>query len=112
LPVRVLSKLFRRLMLARLDALHAAGRLRFAGRLAGLNDGRAFAAHLAPARGKDWFVHAKRPFAGPKAVLAYLARYTPTAWRSRTAASSPSIPRTSPSASRTAAAPAPSAIAP
>jgi len=76
LPVRVLSKLFHRLMLARLDALHAAGRLQFAGRLAELTDGRAFAAHLARARAKDWFVYAKHPFAGPKAVLAYLARYT------------------------------------
>lgn len=76
LPVRVLSKLFRRLMLARLDALHAAGQLQFAGRLAPLAAPGALAAHLAPARAKDWFVYAKRPFAGPKAVLAYLARYT------------------------------------
>ena len=35
-----------------------------------------FAAFLAPPRKKRWFVYAKRPFAGPKAVLTYLSRYT------------------------------------
>jgi hypothetical protein len=76
LPVRVLSRLFRRLLLAGLTAAHAAGRLAFFGDLAGLKDARAFANHLAPVRRKDWFVYAKPPFAGPKAVLAYLSRYT------------------------------------
>jgi hypothetical protein len=76
LPVRVLAKLFRRLMLARLAAAHAAGKLRFFGRHTRLADAAAFAAFLAPLRTTRWFVYAKRPFAGPQAVLAYLARYT------------------------------------
>jgi hypothetical protein len=76
LPVRVLSKLFRRLMLEQLAAAHAAGRLQFFGTHAHLANAKAFAALLAPLRKTRWFVYAKRPFAGPKAVLAYLARYT------------------------------------
>jgi hypothetical protein len=76
LPVRVLSKLFRRLMLEKLLAAHATGRLQFLGSHAHLADAKAFAAFLAPLRKKRWFVYAKRPFAGPKAVLAYLSRYT------------------------------------
>ncbi len=76
LPVRVLSKLFRRLFVDQLAALHAAGRLSFFGDHLGLSDSRAFAAFLAPLKKKPWFVYAKPPFAGPEAVLAYLARYT------------------------------------
>src|SRR5271165_1126405 len=76
LPVRVLSRLFRRLFLEGLAALHAAGRLAFLGDLAPLADKPAFDAALAPLRRSEWVVYAKRPFAGPKAVLAYLARYT------------------------------------
>ena len=76
LPVRVLSKLFRRLMLEKLEAAHAIGRLTFFGEHASLRDPKAFAAQLAPLRKKNWFVYAKPPFAGPQAVLAYLARYT------------------------------------
>jgi hypothetical protein len=76
LPVRVLSRLFRRLFLDRLAALHAAGRLAFFGDLAGLADRAAFATALAPLRKAEWIVYAKRPFAGPEPVLAYLARYT------------------------------------
>jgi putative transposase/transposase-like zinc-binding protein len=76
LPVRVLGKLFRRLFLTRLIALHGAGRLAFHGSLAGLAESRAFLRHLAPVRTKRWVVYAKPPFAGPEAVLAYLARYT------------------------------------
>jgi hypothetical protein len=76
LPVRVLSKLFRRLMIEKLVAAHAAGQLTFYGARAALVDAAAFAAYLAPLRRTRWFVYAKRPFAGPKAVLAYLARYT------------------------------------
>jgi hypothetical protein len=76
LPVRVLSKLFRRLMIEKLVAAHAAGQLNFYGAHASLVDATAFAAHLAPLKRTRWFVYAKRPFAGPKAVLAYLARYT------------------------------------
>jgi hypothetical protein len=76
LPVLVLSRLFRRLMLEKLAAAHKAGRLTFFGEHADLADGKAFAAFLAPLKRTRWFVYAKRPFAGPKAVLAYLARYT------------------------------------
>jgi len=76
LPVRVLSRLFRRLFLTDLAEAHAAGRLAFFGDLDNLQDRRTFDAHLAPLRGKNWFVYAKPPFAGPEAVLAYLARYT------------------------------------
>ena len=76
LPVRVLSRLFRRLFLEEIAALHKAGRLVFFGDLAPLADKRAFDAALAPLRRSKWVVYAKRPFAGPKAVLAYLARYT------------------------------------
>src|SRR6202012_1004515 len=59
-----------------LAALHAAGRLAFLGDLAPLAEKCALDAALAPLRCSDWFVYAKRPFAGPQAVLAYLARYT------------------------------------
>jgi len=76
LPVRVLGKLFRRLFLTKLMALHEADRLVFFGSLAPLADRRAFLRHLRPARSKRWVVYAKPPFAGPEAVLAYLARYT------------------------------------
>ena len=76
LPVRVLSRLFRRLFLAGLAEAHAAGRLAFFGEIESLRHCPAFTAHLAPLRRKNWFVYAKPPFAGPEAVLAYLARYT------------------------------------
>lgn len=76
LPVRALGKLFRRLFLTRLVALHDAGRLAFFGSMAHLADRRAFLRHLAPVRKKRWVVYAKAPFAGPEAVLAYLSRYT------------------------------------
>jgi len=76
LPVRVLGKLFRRLFLARLVALHDAGRLTFFGALAHLAERQAFLRHLSPVRKKRWVVYAKAPFAGPEAVLAYLSRYT------------------------------------
>jgi hypothetical protein len=76
LPVRVLSRLFRRLVLERLAAAHAAGLLTFFGDHAPLSDAPAFAASLAPLRQSEWVVYSKRPFGGPEAVLAYLARYT------------------------------------
>jgi hypothetical protein len=75
-PVRVLSKLFRRLFLEKLVAAHAAGRLTFFGDHRALSGADAFAAYRAPLRSTQWFVYSKRPFAGPAAVLAYLARYT------------------------------------
>jgi len=77
LPVRVLSRLFRRLFLAGLADAHAAGRLAFFGEIEGLRRREVFAAHLAPLKRKNWFVYAKPPpSTGPEAVLAYLARYT------------------------------------
>lgn len=76
LPVRVLSRLFRRLFLERLAALHQAGRLSFFGDDIRLADAQSFAAYLAPLRKTEWVVYAKRPFGGPEAVLAYLSRYT------------------------------------
>jgi len=76
LPVRVLSRLFRRLFLQKLLAAHKAGQLQFFGQHAHLEDARAFAAYLAPLRKTKWFVYSKRPFGGPEAVLAYLSRYT------------------------------------
>jgi hypothetical protein len=76
LPVRVLSRLFRRLFLEGLARLHREGRLAFFGELEGLTDAGAFAAWLAPLRKLEWVVYAKPPFGGPEAVLAYLGRYT------------------------------------
>jgi hypothetical protein len=76
LPVLVLSRLFRRLMLEKLVAAHAASKLTFFGTHAALADAGRFAAFLAPLKKKRWFVYAKKPFAGPRAVLAYLSRYT------------------------------------
>jgi hypothetical protein len=76
LPVRVLSRLFRRLFLEGLEALHAGGELQFFNDLSGLDDAGAFGAYLAPLGNSEWVVYAKRPFAGPEQVLAYLARYT------------------------------------
>jgi hypothetical protein len=76
LPVRVLSRLFRRLFLEGLAKLHRDGRLAFFGEQAGLADRTAFDAFLAPLRRTEWVVYAKEPFAGPEAVLAYLSRYT------------------------------------
>ena len=76
LPVPVLTKLFQGLMLAKLLAAHRAGRLAFFGPHAHLAERKAFAAYLAPLRRIAWYVYAKPPFGGPKAVLAYLARYT------------------------------------
>jgi hypothetical protein len=76
LPVRVLSRLFRRLFLTYLQDAFAAGTLRFGASLAALTDQPAFATHVAPARRIDWVVYAKRPFAGPQQVLDYVGRYT------------------------------------
>jgi hypothetical protein len=76
LPVRVLSRLFRRLFLQMLSAAYATCLLKFHGNRAGLADNAAFAAFLAPLRKIEWVVYAKEPFGGPEAVLAYLSRYT------------------------------------
>jgi hypothetical protein len=76
LPVLVLSKLFRRLMLQKLAASYGKGKLTFFGKHASLANPKAFANFLRPLKTTRWFVYSKRPFAGPKAVLAYLSRYT------------------------------------
>ena len=76
LPVRVLSRLFRRLFLEMLAAAHEADRLKFFGDHAALAGRAIFAAFLAPLRKVEWVVYAKKPFGGPQAVLAYLSRYT------------------------------------
>jgi Putative transposase/Transposase zinc-binding domain len=76
LAVRVLAKLFRRLMLEKLMAAHDAGKLNFYGRHGHLSDTKAFKRFLRPLRRRKWYVDARPPFAGPKSVLAYLSRYT------------------------------------
>jgi putative transposase/transposase-like zinc-binding protein len=76
LPVRVLSRLFRRRFLEALSAAHARGQLQCFGEFAALSSATDFAQWLAPLRQCEWVVYAKRPFAGPAAVLAYLSRYT------------------------------------
>jgi putative transposase/transposase-like zinc-binding protein len=76
LAVTVLSRLFRRLFLDKLIAAHKGGQLAFFGNHARLADAKAFAAHLAPLRRREWVVYCKRPFGGPEEVLRYLARYT------------------------------------
>ncbi|MCG8354767.1 MAG: IS91 family transposase, partial [Kiloniellales bacterium] len=76
LPVRVLSRLFRRLFLEMLATAHAAGRLKFFADHVALADAAAFDRYLIPLRKAEWVVYAKQPFGGPEAVLAYLSRYT------------------------------------
>ncbi len=76
LSVHVLSRLYQRLILEGLVRLHNAGKLQFFGDHADLADTTTFDAFLKPLREIDWVVYAKEPFAGPKAVLAYLSRYT------------------------------------
>jgi hypothetical protein len=76
LPVRVLSRLFRRLFLQGLVQAFEAGQLEFFASLESLRDRTAFLAHLAPLHEAEWVVYAKRPFAGPEQVLDYVGRYT------------------------------------
>jgi hypothetical protein len=76
LPVRVLSRLFRRRFLEELAKAHRSGQLHFFGGYTALAEASAFTKWLAPLRKQEWVVYAKRPFAGPAAVLAYLSRYT------------------------------------
>ena len=76
LPVRVLSRFFRRRFLAYLQEAYDTDRLRFRGALQGLTTRKAFTAHLARTRSTEWVVYAKRPFAGPQQVLDYVGRYT------------------------------------
>ncbi len=76
LPVRVLSRLFRRLFLERLQRAFSDGELVFFNALAPLKDPKAFADHLLPASQMEWVVYAKPPLGGPQQVLEYLGRYT------------------------------------
>jgi len=76
LPVRVLSRLFRRLFLSKLGQAYRNGDLHFFGHLSSLNRNEDFTKTLLPLYQQEWVVYAKRPFAGPKSVLAYLSRYT------------------------------------
>ncbi len=76
LPVRVLSRLFRRVFLESLQQAFERGALAFHASLAHLADQRAFANLVACARGKEWVVYAKPPFGGAAQVLDYLGRYT------------------------------------
>ena len=103
LPVRVLSRLFRRLFLEKLIAAHQAGRLKFFGDHAALADAQAFAAYLAPLRKTEWVVYAKRPFGGPtgRAGLS-VALYPPRRHRQQPADRLSTAP-VSPSGGRTIA---------
>ncbi len=76
LPVRVLSRRFRHVFLEKLGEAHRAGKLQFFGEHQMLVEAETFADWLKPLRQCEWVVYAKRPFAGPEAVLAYLSRYT------------------------------------
>ena len=76
LPVPVLSERFKRQFLKRLRAAHKAGSLKFFGEHRHLADRKAFATYLAPLKKTKWYVNTKRPFAGPRQVIAYLSRYT------------------------------------
>ena len=76
LPVPVLSERFKRQFLKRLRAAHEAGSLKFFGEHRHLADRKAFATYLAPLKKTKWYVNTKRPFAGPRQVIAYLSRYT------------------------------------
>jgi putative transposase/transposase-like zinc-binding protein len=76
LPVRVLSRLFRRLFLEQLGQAYTTGQLQFSGALALLHDPQAFAAYVAPLRHNEWVVYAKKPFGSAQRVLDYLGRYT------------------------------------
>lgn len=74
--VRALSRVFRGKFCAGLQELYGSGRLEFHGQLVGLSVGKNFQGLLRQATRRSWVVYAKRPFAGPKQVLAYLSRYT------------------------------------
>jgi hypothetical protein len=76
LPVRVLSRLFRRLFLEHLEAAYEANTLRLDGSLGALCDRVSWSRALASLRGVEWVVYAKRPFAGPQQVIEYVGRYT------------------------------------
>lgn len=76
LPVRVLSRLFRRLFLEELDKAFRSGELKFFQGLEALQKPHEFDRYLTPVRTAEWVVYAKPPFAGPQQVLDYVGRYT------------------------------------
>ncbi|MGH7780209.1 MAG: IS91 family transposase [Blastocatellia bacterium] len=76
LPVRVLSRLFRRLFLTYLQQAFDAGKMQFFSSLEPLHDADAFTRYLDPVRKQEWVVYAKPPFAGPQQVVDYVGRYT------------------------------------
>src|SRR5438552_10887117 len=76
LPVRVLSRLFRRLFLKYFVKAFDGGKLEFFSSLKSLRDRSSFLDYLTPLREAEWVVYAKRPFAGPEQVLDYVGRYT------------------------------------
>lgn len=76
LPVRVLSRVFRRLFLEQLEHAYTSGQLQSSGALASLHEPQAFSAYLAPLRHGEWVVYAKKPFGSAQRVLDYLGRYT------------------------------------
>src|SRR5258708_6390393 len=76
LPVRVLSRLFRRLFLQELENAFPARKLPVFSNLASPAQPQALSRRLGELRHLDWVVYAKPPFGGPEQVLAYLGRYT------------------------------------
>jgi Putative transposase/Transposase zinc-binding domain len=76
LPVRVLSRLFRRLFLEYLQEAFDSGKLRFFSLLEALQDPQTFTHYLDPVQKAEWVVYAKPPFAGPQQVVDYVGRYT------------------------------------
>ena len=76
LSVRVLSRLFRRLFIQELRRAYDNGRLEFHGQLESYREPEVFRNFLDKCRQSQWVVYAQPPFAGPGAVVDYLARYT------------------------------------
>ncbi len=79
LPVRVLSRLFRRLYMQGVRELYESTQLLCFGELAqtsGFEHTGHFMAWCKQQQSMEWVVYAKPPFAGPQAVLKYLSRYT------------------------------------
>ena len=76
LPVRVLSRLYRRLFLEKLTQAYQLNKLQFFAEQQALKEEKHFTNWIKSLSQIEWVVYAKRPFAGPAAVLAYLSRYT------------------------------------
>jgi hypothetical protein len=74
--VKALSEVFRGKFCAGLEQLYGQGQLEFHGKLAPIATPTAYHGLLRQAASQKWVVYSKRPFAGPRQVLAYLSRYT------------------------------------